>query len=196
MTGRRGTPNDPERRERILDAALEVIAEQGVHRTTHRRIAARAQVPLGSLTYYFDGLPEILRSAFVRFVDRLSGRYWEAVRGAEGTEAACAGIVEMICGDRYTSPQEQTILVELYSYGSFDAQVGAMRRQWQDRSQEALAAHFDRDTARALDALLEGWTLHRGFGDFRADRGAVERAVHRLAGQEPAQRPSGSGAGR
>lgn len=109
------------------------------------------------------------------------------MRGADDARAACAGIVEMICGDRYTSPQEQTVLVELYSYGSLDAQVGVLRRQWQDRSQEALAAHFDRDTSRALDALLEGWALHRGFGDFRADRRAVEQAVHRIAGLEPAQ---------
>lgn len=64
MGGARRVPNDPERRARIIAAALQVIVEQGVHRTTHRRIAAAADVPLGSLTYYFDDLTAILEEAF------------------------------------------------------------------------------------------------------------------------------------
>lgn len=47
---RKGKPNDPERRTRILHAALEIIATQGVHATSYRRIAAPAGVPLGSAT--------------------------------------------------------------------------------------------------------------------------------------------------
>jgi len=41
---------DPGRRDRIIDACLEVIAEHGVAGTSHRRVAAAAGVPLGSMT--------------------------------------------------------------------------------------------------------------------------------------------------
>jgi len=51
---------DPERKSRIVDAAIEVIAEHGVAGTTSRRIAAAADVPLGSLTYHFNGLDDLL----------------------------------------------------------------------------------------------------------------------------------------
>ncbi|MDR6974369.1 DNA-binding transcriptional regulator YbjK [Streptomyces sp. 3330] len=38
---------DPQRRERILAATLDLIAERGVAGVSHRKIAARAGVPLG-----------------------------------------------------------------------------------------------------------------------------------------------------
>lgn len=191
MSGRRGTPNDPERRERILEAALQVIAEQGVHRTTHRRIATQAQVPLGSLTYYFQDLPQILARAFERFIERYAGRYDRALAGARSLEEACTALVELICGDDLTSPQEQRVIVELYSYASFSPEVAALRAAWIQRSQAALLPHTDSATAQALDALLEGWTLHRGFQDSQIDRSAVEQAVRRIAGL-PAAAPAGS----
>ena len=49
---------DPGRRERIIDACLDVIAEHGVAGTSHRRVAAAARVPLGSMTYHFDGMDD------------------------------------------------------------------------------------------------------------------------------------------
>jgi DNA-binding transcriptional regulator YbjK len=33
-------PNDLQRRERILDATLETIAQHGIHAVTHRKIAS------------------------------------------------------------------------------------------------------------------------------------------------------------
>ena len=60
---------DPERKSRIIEAAIDVIAEFGVAGTTHRRIAAAADVPLGSLTYHFTGLDDLLGQAFTRHAD-------------------------------------------------------------------------------------------------------------------------------
>ncbi|SCC68911.1 transcriptional regulator, TetR family [Kosakonia oryziphila] len=45
-------PNGPQRRERILEATLDTIAEHGIQAVTHRKIASCADVPLGSMTYY------------------------------------------------------------------------------------------------------------------------------------------------
>ncbi len=56
-------PNDPSRAERIVDAALKVIAERGVEGLTHRAIAEEAGVPLGSTTYYYARLEDILVAA-------------------------------------------------------------------------------------------------------------------------------------
>lgn len=47
---RKGKPNDPGRRSRILQATLEVIRADGVHAASYPRIALRAGVPLGSVT--------------------------------------------------------------------------------------------------------------------------------------------------
>ena len=60
-------PNDPHRREKILQATLDTIAEHGIHAVTHRKIATCAGVPLGSMTYYFDGMEPLLEEAFTWF---------------------------------------------------------------------------------------------------------------------------------
>ena len=51
---RRARRVDPNRRQRIIDACLDVIAERGVAGTSHRIVAEAADVPLGSMTYHFD----------------------------------------------------------------------------------------------------------------------------------------------
>ncbi|GAB3468072.1 TetR/AcrR family transcriptional regulator [Actinophytocola sediminis] len=74
MTARR----DPDgRRAAIVRAAVEVIAEVGVAQVTHRLIAARARIPLGSTTYYYPTLDDLVA---------------DALRAA--TEAARAGLTE------------------------------------------------------------------------------------------------------
>lgn len=58
------TRRDPEgRRRAIVRAAIEVIAEVGIARATHRLIADRAGVPLGSTTYYYPTLDDLVGQA-------------------------------------------------------------------------------------------------------------------------------------
>ncbi|WP_156322446.1 TetR/AcrR family transcriptional regulator [Leucobacter musarum] len=59
-------PSEP-RKQVITRAALCVIEEGGLRAASFRRIAARAEVPLGSLTYYFSGIEELLDQAFTMY---------------------------------------------------------------------------------------------------------------------------------
>src|SRR3954454_24276122 len=56
---------DPDRPPRIALAALEVVADKGVEGLTHRAVAAVAQIPLGSTTYHFKTLDDLLAAAIV-----------------------------------------------------------------------------------------------------------------------------------
>lgn len=169
--------NDPERRDRIVAAALDVIAEYGVHKTTHRRIAAAAGVPLGSLTYYFEDLTAILEAAFGHLSEQMSGHYQQVLDGAAGTEQACQVVVDLICGNRYAGDKEMTALFEFYSFGNHNERVRALWRDWLLISRRSLMQHFDEDTARVLDVLIEGWPMHRVFEGEPLDRDLVERTV-------------------
>ncbi|MCI9887093.1 TetR family transcriptional regulator [Micrococcales bacterium 31B] len=51
------------RREAIINAALALIREQGVHAATHRAVAIRAGVPLAATTYYFAKRDDLLAAA-------------------------------------------------------------------------------------------------------------------------------------
>ena len=50
-----------ERRRTIIDAAIEVIAQEGLTRATTRRIAERANAPLGALHYCFRNKEELIQ---------------------------------------------------------------------------------------------------------------------------------------
>lgn len=191
MSGtRRDVPNDPGRKNRILDAALDVIAECGVHKATHRKIASVAAVPLGSLTYYFDGMPDLLTQAFARLADTMSGLYRETVQSATSAAAAEEAVVELICGPVSATDREVTLIFEMYAYANHSTAVAATVRAWLARSRDSLALHFTPGVARALDALVEGWTVHRAFNGLPPDRPLVAGVVHAvvaapgLAGQE------------
>ena len=48
------------RRRMLLDAARMVIAERGLHATTVRDVAAAGEVAVGTVTYHFSGIAELL----------------------------------------------------------------------------------------------------------------------------------------
>lgn len=58
-----GRRYDPERRQRIIDAAIRVVGERGIVGLSHRSVAVEADVPLGSTTYHFSTLDELLVAA-------------------------------------------------------------------------------------------------------------------------------------
>ncbi|SDK81329.1 transcriptional regulator, TetR family [Glycomyces sambucus] len=183
---RREVPNDPGRKARILDAVLDVVAESGIHRTTHRRVAARAGVPLGSLTYYFAGLDDLLFQAFARLADTMSEHYRDSLARARTRAEAEAAVVELVCGPEYGTSREMTLIFELYGYANHHPQVMAIARDWLHRSRESLHLHFPERVCMALDVLIEGWPIQRVIEGAPLDRGLVAATVRAIvAGLDP-----------
>jgi len=179
---RREVPNDPGRRERILDAVLDVVAASGVHGTTHRRIAARAGVPLGSLTYYFAGMDDLLAQAFARLADTMSAHYRATLEGAATRAEAEAAVVQLICGPEYGTSREMTLIFEMYAYANHRPEAMEILRTWLLRSRESLKLHFPAHVCAALDVLIEGWPIHRVLERAPLDRGLVAATVRAIVG--------------
>ncbi len=59
-----------DRRTTILDAALDVLAEQGMRGLTHRAVDARAALPVGSTSYYFRSRAALVDGCVQRLVSR------------------------------------------------------------------------------------------------------------------------------
>jgi AcrR family transcriptional regulator len=72
-TRRRSAPDPRPVRERILDAALELLQEGGIQQLTQPRAAARAGVRQSHLTYYFPSRADLLEATAMRFVESLAG---------------------------------------------------------------------------------------------------------------------------
>ncbi|MDF2917613.1 MAG: TetR family transcriptional regulator [Microbacterium sp.] len=165
-----------DRRERILSAALDDIVEVGVHRVTHRSIAARASVSPGSLTYHFGSLDEIFEGAFQQMYTAMAREYRSRFEKAGSVEEAIEVVVDLIEGaggdDLHTRA-----LFEMYSYGSFNPTVRSYCAHWMTLSRQALQLQFSEATARTLDALHEGWSMHRYFEGRPLDRHLVRKTV-------------------
>jgi DNA-binding transcriptional regulator YbjK len=58
----------PDTRERILRTTLELIGREGITAVTNRRVAAEAEVSLGSLTYHFETQVGLVRESLLLYV--------------------------------------------------------------------------------------------------------------------------------
>jgi len=177
---RRGRRNDPDRRDRIVAACLDVIAESGVAGASHRRIAEAAGVPLGSMTYYFDGIDDLLREAFTRFATSISERFEQRMTAATDIASARQAVVALILGDVFGNQRELVLSHELYTLAAREPAYRALTTAWMRRSRDALERHFDPDTARILDALIEGLSIHRALDAEPRDPAEVAVAVARI----------------
>ncbi len=183
----RGRRFDPERRDRIIDACLDVIAEHGVAGTSHRRVAAAADVPLGSMTYHFDGMDDLLREAFTRLSDQMATRFEARLAAAASREEAKDAVAQIIAHDVFGEQRDLILTHELYTLA---ARVPAFRdvtNAWMRRSRAALERHFDPLTSRILDAAIEGLTIHAALDVEPPDPAAVRSAVERICRQDPDQ---------
>ena len=77
---------------------MTVIAEHGIARTTHRLIAAAADVPLGSLTYHFASLQDLCRQAFERQAEQMSATYAAHFEDVSTVEGLIDALVDLIHG--------------------------------------------------------------------------------------------------
>lgn len=172
--------NDPERRQRIIDATLDVVAEHGVTGTTHRRIAAVAAVPLGSVTYYFATLEDLITAAFLQLAEQSSKEFANRMALASDRDSAKAAIVAIIAGSIWATPRTLLLSYELYAFAARHPPVAAVMRQWMSNSRMALERFFDPLTARALDALVEGIGIHNSIDTEPLGEAAIRTIVDRV----------------
>jgi DNA-binding transcriptional regulator YbjK len=171
---------DPHRRERIAGAAIKVVAERGIEGLTHRAVAAEADVPLGSTTYYFADLDDLLAAALER--------------------AAAANIAELRAwGDTVASRTELPgALAELIvrSLGpdralwmvGFELYVAALRRpamralsiEWDTAFVAILSGHVGEHRARALVAATNGLIIQTLLADPPPSQADVEAVVRTI----------------
>ncbi|MEV0621997.1 TetR family transcriptional regulator [Nonomuraea sp. NPDC050404] len=177
---RRPRRHDPGRRDRLIDAALTVIAERGVAATTHREIARKADVPLGSMTYHFASLEEVLAEAFTRHADSVARVFDERLSAAPDRAAAIEAVIALVADDLLGSDHDLVLAVELYVAAARNPALRAVTQAWMARSRQALERHFDATTARELDALIEGLVLHSALSTDPMTPEQIRHAIHRF----------------
>jgi DNA-binding transcriptional regulator YbjK len=179
--------HDPERRQRIIDAAIRVVGAKGIAGLSHRSVAAEADVPLGSTTYHFTTLDELMVAAL-----RQANEGFAEVVAARGTledtradlAAELAGLTgEWLAGDRTGVELEY----ELYLAALRRPALRPVAGEWIDSLVGPLTHRTDAVTARALVALLDGICLQVLLTGTPYDEGYAREALARiLRGREVA----------
>ncbi|MFI6935745.1 TetR/AcrR family transcriptional regulator [Streptomyces sp. NPDC050287] len=185
--GRRRTRrNDPGRKTRILDATLDVIADHGVAGTTHRHIAARAGVPLGSITYHFASLTDLQAQAFARHVELQSAAFGDLFEKVGTREQFVDVLVDLVHGG--PSRHRSAVLgFELHLAALRNPGLRALTQTWTEDSRTVLARFVGPDSAARLDPLLEGMIMHALLTTASQSRARTRDAIDQTLG--PAGRP-------
>ena len=173
----------PERRQRIIDAAIAVVGERGVGALSHRAVAAEADVPLGSTTYHFATLDDLLAAALRQVnAEWLAGlERWErdADPGLPLADELARLVEELLAGDRTGLELEY----ELYLAALRREAVRPIAVACLDEMAGLLARRTaDVGTARALVALLDGLMLRLLLTGRPYDRAGTRVALARVIG--------------
>lgn len=165
----------------MLDAALEVLVDDGVAGITHRKVAARADVPLGSVTYHFASLAELCTRAFARYVEQRTAEYEALFTEVTSREGLIDVLVELVRGG--PSRHRSAVLgFELHLAALRDPALRALTQEWTRSSRAVLARFTGPEAAARLDALLEGMIMHTLLSMEREPRADIRAAIVQTLG--------------
>jgi AcrR family transcriptional regulator len=158
------------RREEIVEAAVAVIAAQGLQGLSLSEIEKRAGMSRGQLTYYFKTKEEILLAVFDRLLARMcveagtdpdNPRSW-----MPGWEHMIRAILTNILEGSAPHPEfhclQFTFLAQIGHRGDFRRRLASLYEEWRGHLAEQLARELRRRppvrrvSARNLATLIQG----------------------------------------
>jgi TetR/AcrR family transcriptional regulator, regulator of biofilm formation and stress response len=182
---RRRGPTDPDRREKIADAAIAVVAERGVEGVTHRAVAAAAGVPLGSTTYHFATLDDLLAVTLQTAAEHNVARLREWERALPPDADLAAGLADLVMRG-LTEERTQTVVeYELYVAALHRPSLRRASMGWDDALVELFASRTDAVTGRLLAATFCGLVMQALLADPPPDRDQVDAVFRRALLVEP-----------
>ncbi|SED69422.1 TetR/AcrR family transcriptional regulator [Jiangella alba] len=180
MDGTTRATRDPVgRRQAIIEAAAALIIENGINDLTHRKVAARASVPLGSTTHYFASLEDLKAAALA----------WLGLRTEEGLseiarDLAAAGdwvgTLARLFHEYLGDPAQVRADTAFYVASMDSPRLHSIATRWSEGLQEILTPYTDPVTARAISAYADGATVQTMLRGSAPDAGELLDVLTRL----------------
>ncbi|GAA2342585.1 TetR family transcriptional regulator [Saccharopolyspora halophila] len=171
---------DPDRRERIARAAIDVVADRGVEKLTHRSVAAAAGVPLGSTTYYFSTLDDLLASALRQAADDDVEHLREWADELESGRDFAGALTDLVLYYLGPARDKTTVEHQLYIAALHRPALREVSQEWDTALAELFGTYTDSETGRALSALFCGWLLQGIVRGSVPSRDEIEMSFRRL----------------
>jgi DNA-binding transcriptional regulator YbjK len=173
--------NDPDRRERIARAAIDVVAAHGVEGLTHRAVAAAARVPLGSTTYYFATLDDLLASAVETGMAETEQRLAEWSAAIESERKLVPALITMLVDLTSTGRERLIVEYELYMAALRRPGLAALSSAWDRALADAVGRHTDPETAQMLTLVAQALMLRSVISGTALTPEVVEPKLRRVA---------------
>jgi len=170
------------RRDDLLDAAITVLGERGIHALTHRAVDTQAGLPAGSASNHFRTRDALLDAVVERFAARERGLWEELAMSMYPTTPLELAHVLVAAAKTATGPQRTltlaryAILVEAGIHPAVRAQLLATGARVNTWFMTWLRVAGSADPERDAPIIMNHWT------------GVV---LHDLAVPDPAFDPSG-----
>lgn len=135
------------RRPLIVEAARSVIADRGLFGTTMRDIAAASGVSLGTVTYHFSGIAEILAEVLNGEMDALYAPLVAAAAARPDGRAALHALIDGFLASSPRARQHWVLWLDFWALSAHDAEYASRQAAFYRRWQHDVAAIFDRGAA-------------------------------------------------
>lgn len=150
---------DPEgRRMAIVAACADLIVEEGIRKVTNRRVAERANVPLGSTTQYFKSVDALRYAGLEELANRADEAYQEIIEQMDASTLNVETYAEALI-TYLADPQRVQADAELYAAAINDMHVRELAVRAHASFIRACAPYLDETRLEMLMAFADGALL-------------------------------------
>lgn len=154
----------PSRKQIIVKAAAALLVEEGMKGFTHRKIATKAGVPLGSTTQYFSTIDDLRKAALAELLHSIENdlnTIEELLRHEGATPESIAQFLYSYTMDKKRVRTESL----LYAAALYDRGLCPLVAQWFDEMVHVLSNFMDVTSARAIVIFMDGVYMKACFSD-------------------------------
>lgn len=139
---------DPERRQRILEAAADLIAERGLHAVRVSDIAKRISTTNGTVHYYFPTKDDVLDSAMTWAVERAVERQGADLRAIDSAYDRLVRLTDLQLPTTTQVVQEWSIWLQYWNEASLSATLRPAHAEYYGRWRTMVLAIVERGQRR------------------------------------------------
>lgn len=171
---------DPQgRRRAIAQAAAELLLFEGPKSVTHRSVAKKAQVPLGSTTQCFSSINELKRAGYDVISRGVERGYDELIAQSEKAKNDSEALAVCIY-DYVTNIEEVRADMVLSAAAIKDEELRALLERNNERYEASLKQYMSDNQAKMISVFTNGLMLETGIFAHQFSEEFIVQAVETI----------------